>query len=109
MTMQRGNHIAHFPQAPAQEIELGEVSLSKRVATTVLFDEPFQRFVTESLLAHQRRNWGCVSQSDWVENEAAALVGDRMFSVYEYGGEVRVWIITEPEFGYTSILFPGEY
>lgn len=62
------------------------------------------------LARHAVGDWGNMDPEDCRANDKALLDGTRIFSSYTLGdtGE-RVWIITEADRSYTTILRPDEY
>lgn len=64
---------------------------------------------TASLLCrHQCGDWGEVGLVDWHANEIALRDGERIVSVY-YAGDTKLWIITEADRSFTTLLLPEEY
>lgn len=59
-------------------------------------------------LRHRSGDWGNVQPEDASANEAAAIHGNRVISSYEVAGE-RLWIITEADRSFTTLLLPQEY
>ncbi len=72
------------------------------------------RFVgmsASTLLArHAGGDWGNLDAEDRQANDRALMDGSRIFSSYRLGdtGE-RIWIITEADRSYTTVLRPDEY
>lgn len=60
------------------------------------------------LTRHASGDWGELDPHDRRENERSLKHGWRLFSSYPVGGKT-VWIITEAERSYTTILLPEEY
>ena len=60
------------------------------------------------LARHRRGDWGELDANDRRENELSLKHGWRLVSSYPVGNE-RVWIITEADRSYTTILLPSEY
>lgn len=62
------------------------------------------------LSRHHRGDWGCVDAHDAAANDRAVREGARILSAYEPGarGE-KVWVITEADRSFTTILLPSEY
>ena len=60
------------------------------------------------LSRHRSGDWGEVDAHDRRENELSLKHGWRILSSYPVG-EGRVWIITEANRSYTTILLPEEY
>jgi len=62
------------------------------------------------LARHESGVWGNLDAEDRRANDRALMEGTRIFSSYALGdtGE-RVWIITEADRSYTTVLRPDEY
>jgi hypothetical protein len=60
------------------------------------------------LARHRSGDWGVLDEYDHKENELALKLEWRIVSSYSVG-EGRVWIITEANRSYTTILLPEEY
>jgi hypothetical protein len=60
------------------------------------------------LTRHCSGDWGNVCKEDRQANDDALNSGERLLSSYEVFG-VKVWIITEWDRSYTTILMPSEY
>ena len=58
---------------------------------------------------HQRGDWGSLSEDDMEANQWAVETGERILSAYILTTEVDVWVITERDRSYTTILLPSEY
>ncbi|MBP6448032.1 MAG: hypothetical protein KA341_14600, partial [Saprospiraceae bacterium] len=89
------------------------------VQTRGIFDaccehHPFFTFVRSSIARHLQGDWGDCCEQDRDSNDIALQGGGRLFSVYHipdglYGLECKIWIITESDRSYTTVLFPSEY
>ena len=62
----------------------------------------------EFLQRHQSGDWGNVPTEDALENEHAIVNGNRILSSYQLD-DSRLWIITEADRSYTTLLLPEEY
>ncbi len=60
------------------------------------------------LARHASGGWGEPDPHDRRENERSLRYGWRVLSSYPVGDE-RVWVITEADRSYTTILLPDEY
>jgi hypothetical protein len=60
------------------------------------------------LARHHSGDWGDLDNYDHKENELALKYGWRIVSSYPVG-EKCIWIITEANRSYTTILLPEEY
>ena len=63
----------------------------------------------ESLLyLHSHGVWDDMDPEDVAANEEAVSVGNRVVSIHFVRGE-KVWVMTESDRSYTTLLFPHEY
>ena len=59
---------------------------------------------------HSNCDWGNLCEEDKQLNDSAVVDGGRILSAYEIGeNKVKIWIITEADRSYTTILLPEEY
>jgi len=58
---------------------------------------------------HVNGDWGDVPKEDRRENEFSLKNGFRILSAYTTSDGERLWIITEADRSYTTILLPSEY
>ena len=89
------------------------------VQTSRIFDascehQPFFAFIRSCIARHLRGDWGDCCEQDQDSNEMALQGGGRLFSVYVippqlFPMESKIWIITEGDRSYTTVLFPSEY
>ncbi len=63
----------------------------------------------EFLERHQAGDWGELCEEDKCENEFSVLNGFRILSAYRTRNNVKIWIITESDRSYTTLLSPNEY
>ena len=61
------------------------------------------------LSRHVHGDWGVVGKEDARANDDALLHGSRLLSAYTLSTEERLWIITEADRSYTTLLLPEEY
>ncbi|MGY6128023.1 hypothetical protein ACW9YV_21935 (plasmid) [Paraburkholderia strydomiana] len=62
------------------------------------------------LSRHHCGDWGCVDAEDAASNDRAVREGRRILSAYELGPHrEKVWLITEADRSFTTILLPSEY
>ena len=93
-----------------EKFELGNVYLTAGVSNKVQESTNFAKFVLKSLEKHHSGVWGDLCDEDKEMNEDALKSGlDRLFSKYNYDGEISIYIITEWNRQVTTILFPEEY
>ena len=90
----------------------GRFSLGQLVATPGALEALDAANVSpaELLARHLLGDWGTVDQEDWRANDRALLEGTRLLSAYTLPAtNEKVWIITEWDRSYTTILRPDEY
>lgn len=58
---------------------------------------------------HRRGDWGEVSDEDKRANDHALEHGERLLSAYRLEDGTRLWIITEANRAFTTLLLPDEY
>jgi hypothetical protein len=63
----------------------------------------------ELLRRHQAGDWGDLSEEDKAENEFSVDKELRIFSAYILTTGVKIWVITEADRSYTTLLLPAEY
>lgn len=61
------------------------------------------------LLRHQAGDWGEVPPEDQKENDFSVEHGLRLLSAYTLTTGVKLWLITEADRSYTTLLLPSEY
>lgn len=61
------------------------------------------------VLRHGKGDWGDLDDEDRRSNEAALNRGGRLFSAFNLSCQARLWIITEWDRSYTTLLLPSEY
>ena len=101
---------SHCDTSPAAQRHGLPIQLGQVVATPGALNllqranlNPFQM-----LSRHRSGDWGEVQTEDALANEAAAIHGNRVISSYAVAGE-RLWIITEADRSFTTLLLPQEY
>jgi hypothetical protein len=61
------------------------------------------------LQRHQAGDWGEVSPTDKQENDFSVEQGFRILSAYPLNTGVKLWLLTEADRSYTTLLLPHEY
>ena len=94
--------------------ECGQLYQTSRVFDASCEHEPFGTFVRQCLERHVSGDWGACCPEDAALNDAALLEGSRIFSVYDipqglFALSEQLWVITEADRSYTTVLFPSEY
>jgi predicted transcriptional regulator len=90
------------------EINVGRVLVTKGVAELARKKRKFAAFVRESLGRHRRGDWGEMSDEVRQLNNQNLGINTRLFSSYESGGFPEIWITTEPDRSFSTIMFPDE-
>lgn len=69
-----------------------------------------ERLLKKVVQRHHQGDWGDVSDDDWLANNEARDEGGRILSAYRLSpGGTRVWVITEADRSFTTVLLPDEY
>lgn len=61
------------------------------------------------LQRHQAGDWGDIPPEDRQENEFSVQQGLRLLSAYTLTTGVKLWLLTEADRSYTTLLLPEEY
>ncbi len=97
----------HFPKRPIADLfELGKV-VATPAALKLLLEKRLEPL--NYVNRHRLGDWGEVDALDLQTNEAALNEGGRLFSSYEVEGQARVWVITEADRSFTTLLTPEDY
>ena len=92
-----------------KRFELGRTVMTRAVADVTADNEQFAKDVTAALDKYISCDWGTSGEEDWQFNNNAVESGeDRILAAYETC-EGKIWIITECDRSYTTILFPSDY
>lgn len=74
----------------------------------------FALFIMQSIIRHRNNDWGDCCEEDWNLNDLAISEKGRILSVYDLPKDLKsihpnekIWIITEWDRTYTTILFPS--
>jgi hypothetical protein len=76
-------------------------------AREILKDSNQEAF--DFLMQHQHGEWGDLGQEDIDENIRSLKIGYRLLSAYKTTIGDKLWVITEPDRSFTTILLPSEY
>ncbi len=58
---------------------------------------------------HESGDWGDLDEDDKQQNNLALGCRLRIFSAFETGAGVKIWIITEADRSVTTVLLPEDY
>jgi len=90
---------------------LGQVVMTASISALVTdkTSELYKQDLSKLLYRHQCGDDGDVGEEDHQSNQTAMKQGDqRIFSVYKFE-TLTVWIITEHDRSYTTVLLPEDY
>lgn len=68
-----------------------------------------QAVIAQVLERHQSSDWGNLDAHDVLQNDIALDEGNRILSAYEEEFGFKVWIITEWDRSYTTVMLPEDY
>lgn len=95
-----------------RRFNLGKVLVTKAVHERMSNDPVFELFVRISLGRYVSCDWGDLCEEDKERNDCAVKNGDeRIFAAYipNKREKDKIWIITEADRRYTTVLFPDDY
>lgn len=103
--------MSRHPSPEAPRPEGPRFSLGQTVATpgALAALEQAQESPLTYLARHVSGDWGDLGPEDKRANEDALKHGDRLLSAYVLSTQERMWIITEADRSYTTLLLPEEY
>lgn len=84
-------------------------SLGEVVQTRGSIDVFAREEVLGCLVRHANGDWGDLSEEDKLANERALKDDERLVSAYKFDDGRKMWIITEWDRSYTTVLLPEEY
>lgn len=92
-----------------RKFETGTICLTRLVNDRMLHDGAFNDFLHRAIDRHISGDWGDLCEDDKALNDEAVKLGnERIMSVYKENDDT-LWIITEADRSYTTVLFPDEY
>jgi predicted transcriptional regulator len=95
-------------QSRVLDINLGRVLVSRGVADMAREDRKFAAFMKESLGRHRKGDWGETGDEVRQLNNQNLGINTRLFSSYESARFPEIWITTEPDRSFSTIMFPDE-
>ena len=90
------------------KFKTGRTLMTRGIAEETAQNRKFAEFVRTSLLRHINGDWGDLTDSDKRANDAALKEEDRILSAYDEN-DWKIYIITEWDRSYTTIMSPEEY
>ena len=94
-----------------RKFELGRIIYTKGIERLIIKEEcDNTQEIAKCIIRHSQCDWGNLDEDDKLLNDMAVVDGGRILSAYEIGeNKVKIWIITEADRSYTTILLPEEY
>lgn len=89
-------------------LDVGNIMATQGIMQLIEENKSFAKGVAYALKRHMTCDWGEVCQEDKEANDLALANGERILSAYTIDG-VKIWIITEWDRSYTTVLLPEEY
>jgi hypothetical protein len=69
-----------------------------------------QSAIVQTVLSrHRLGDWGDLCEEDRLANDDAVQTGERLLSAYRFPDGFRLWVITEADRSYTTVLLPDDY
>ena len=93
---------------PNVKFELGNVVCTSTIANDIQEIDGFRKSINECITRHWHGDYGDLCQEDIESNEEAIKNGDRILSAYKIEDE-KIYIITEADRSYTTVLYAYEY
>jgi len=91
------------------KFEIGTLVFTRTINDTIADNKKFAEEITSALRSYINAEWGVLSLSDKKANDSAVKTGeDRILAAY-HTSKGKVYIITEWDRSYTTILFAYEY
>lgn len=91
------------------KFDLGQIVQTRGIATEIENDENFAKEIAEAFSKYLQCNWGDTCEEDCeMNNNAVKFNNDRILAKY-ITTKGNVFIITEYDRSYTTIMFAHEY
>ncbi len=90
-------------------LRTGKVAITHGVNEMMKESTTFLKFVKASLIRYINGDWGDTCEDDKRQNDWAVGNGERILAAYSDENGTKIWIITEWDRSYTTILLPDEY
>ena len=89
--------------------KVGQVVITRGISNYVVEDFKFYEFILESLRRYLARDWGDLPNEDKRMNDSAVKNNDDRIVARYNNEQGDIYIITEWDRSYTTILFTNEY
>lgn len=92
-----------------KNFELGRLMMTKTISNTMDSSQKFAKEITKIISRYIFADWGDMCQEDKELNDKSVNTGvDRILAAYKTS-KGKVYVITEADRSYTTILFAEEY
>lgn len=91
------------------EINIGEILVTRGVTGLAREDTQFAAFVQKCLDRYRKGDWGEMSDEEKRLNDLSQETGRLVVSSYESKLFPEIWITTNPDRSYSTVMFPDEY
>ena len=91
--------------------KLGRLTVTRGISSEMVVSTKFQRFVMESVSRYSAGDWGELSTGDKLANDSAVANGDdRTLGAYVSKElQRKIYILTDADRNFTTVMFPSEY
>lgn len=90
--------------------KLGEIYTTRGIMHALNDGSLTQDFLMTCLDRYVEGDWGDMDEEDKLSNNQAVEEDTRIFAAYELSEtNTKIWIITEWDRSYTTVMFPSEY
>lgn len=89
--------------------KIGQVVITRGISNYVVEDFKFYEFILESLRRYLAHDWGDLPNEDKRMNDSAVKNNDDRIVARYNNEQGDIYIITEWDRSYTTILFTNEY
>ena len=93
----------------SDKFEMGKVVMTSTINNEIADNEKFTKEILIALRRYTNCDWGDLEESDKNLNDEAVKSGENRILAAFSTSEGRVYIITECDRSYTTILFCNEY
>ena len=96
-------------QSKIIEMNIGQILVTKGVVELARENKQFAAFVQTSLDRYRKGDWGEMSDGDKRLNDLSEETGRLVLSSYESDVFPEIWIMTNPDRSYSTVMLPEEY
>ena len=89
-------------------MKLGNLFATRKIEDLMIENSKFRDDVNYALNRFLYNDWGITISDDALANDEAIIYGEKIKAEYQTC-KGRIWIISDGERSYSTILFPSEY